>query len=364
MATLFETAMNGYNAADDMIKESRAYQAARKEYGDGVASDPGLFAAINEVQFAKNRDSRADQQLELNRRSADRQDKQEVRSESEHQQAQGIRGDSHREEGILNLVQGLRKARDDKQDLGEAFDSLVDTLPNLGVNPDDIPAMREQLIANPEILDQYYASLTNAAEQAQDIKNGGGNGTSDANKARGDVSRTIRKMRDQYDVLEEANGIVNPESGLISNVGARTSQSMVGRFIGGAIGSKEESARRTIEGLRPSLLSAMKSAEDMGAKMFDSQRDMELWLSTVSDPTQDLSTVTRLLDEFEAKYGVATNGGTIVPIKPDNTVNNGNYQRKNGTDLDQIYPGYVDPASGMVFNGGNPGDDASWTKPK
>lgn len=361
MATLFEIGMRGYALADQRIKEEKGYKAAVEQYGEGRASDPGLFSALQDQDIAANTDRRAD--------SAEaRAERIDTRSATTHSYETQSIANEQREDGLLNMVQGLRQARDGGQDLGAAFDSLAGALPNLGVSEEELPAMRQELIDNPAMLDSLYASLTDASEQAQMIENredggigGAAGGDASASKGKQDVSRVIGDMRSYYERIDELGGIRNVEAGALSNVGRAASSSTVGRFTGSTFGSEAESLRRSIEGLRPSLINAMKGAEGMGARMFDSNKDMELWLATVTDPTQDIQTVNRLLNEFEAKYGLVSAGSIPVPIRPENTVGSENYQRQNGSDIDTIAVGFRDPETGAVFNGGDPGDPTSWT---
>src|SRR5690606_28110040 len=104
-------------------------------------------------------------------------------------------------QAVLGLVNGLRQARDQGQDLGAAFDALADTLPSLGVDPKDIPQMRQALIDNPAILDQYYAALTDPVEAAKLQKiAGSGSGANQLANAE-QVGSTIGKMREYYRAL-------------------------------------------------------------------------------------------------------------------------------------------------------------------
>lgn len=363
MATLFETAMTGYNIADEMIKSKKGYDAAVEQYGEGRASAPGLFTALQNQDIDANKDRRAD--------SAEaRAERVDARNATTHSYETQSLHDEQQEDGLLNMIQGLRQARDNGQDLGEAFDGLAGALPNLGVSEEDLPAMRQELLDNPDMLDSYYAALTDASEQAQMIENrsdggisGSPGGEGGVTKAQRDVSDTIQNMSQHYERLDELGGIKSSDVGVVQSIGRAAASSTVGRFMGSTLGSEEEGLRRTIEGMRPMLLQSIIQAEGMGARMFDSNADMQMWLSVVTDPTQDIQTVRRLLKEFEAKHGVASAGGTPVPIRPGNTMNSTEYQRQNGSDIDTISVGHRDPETGAVFNGGNPGDPASWSLP-
>lgn len=357
MANMFETAVGGYQAGLAIEKDRRALKAATDKYG-AAANDPGLFSALEGLDQSKRAETRAAESHDL-KMSTGR--AQERRIQQAFDMDKKNAETTKRRQAVLGLVNGLRSARDRGEDVGEAFDALTESLPALGVDPQDIPAMREELLKDPSILDDYHASLAGpskmtaserrASDEAQKAKE-------EAKQGRVNVSRTVGKMRTLYDRLDELGGIRSTEAGRIDSMGRYAAASPVGRMVGTVLGTEEESIRRSIEGLRPSLINAMKSAESMGARMFDSNKDMELWLATVTDPSQDIQTVKRLLDEFESKYGAALNGEEIAPIAPPNT---DEYQRQDGSDTQEIHVGFKDPDTGAVFQGGDPGDPTNWT---
>lgn len=371
MATMFEVAMNGYNLADEMIKKSKGYAAAKEQYGEGRASDPGLFSALQQQDLAANQDRRAERADVRAERADWRAEETQDMAVENHQYNTRTRQDDDNKAGLLNIVQGLMQARDDGQDLGATFDSLADKLPNIGVSPEDIPAMKEELVKNPQILDSYYASLVTPAQQVALAKASGKTSATAASAAKAtqaavDVSRVTNKLRGWYDELDQMGGITNTEKGALSNIGRSISQSRLGNWTNRQIGGQESSLRSSILSMRVSLINSMKAAEELGAKMFDSNKDMEMWLATVTDPgTQDLQTTKRLLDEFEAKYGMAMAGAgaKVVPIKTQNTVGTESYLRSNGSDIDKITSGFKDPDTGAIFLGGNPGDPTNWRMP-
>lgn len=138
---------------------TRAKQAAIEKYGN-VARDPGLFTAIQDVQFGAAREGR--EVAQEGRAAA-----QEQRAAETFDIAKRDTGQAKQQQAVLGMVNGLRAARDRGEDVGAAFDNIVDTLPSLGVNPDDIPGMRQAVVDNPAVLDDYLAALGGGAAPAK-----------------------------------------------------------------------------------------------------------------------------------------------------------------------------------------------------
>jgi hypothetical protein len=370
MATLFETAMRGYDAADEMIKEGRAYKAAREEHGE-VASDPGLFSAIQDIELAKKVDSRADENLKIQQRAADRADAKEGRDARADNQTFGANETALEEDGVLNLVQGLRQARDNDQDLGEAFDALAEGLPNLGVDPADIPAMREQLVENPEILDAYYEALT---------KDTGRAGRAGAVKEVEDNAVGMQKLGDvisRIDLLESDEfsqagptvfGIPSPSDVL---------QGGFGQF-GTWPSSKAADFVFNLENLAADVRSNAFETLKGGGQITEAESKFAAdAIAALSRSTSygEFQRELRRLRAYMAALKDAANGRIngaateTVPWDDGAEVKRGtdedpNYTRKNGTGIRQIYPGFIDPDSGAKFNGGDPGAADSWTMPE
>ena len=316
MATLFEAAMGGYNAADEMISKGIAKRAAVEKYGD-MAHDPGLYSALQGIELAEKRDNRSAEMQTYNIESRSRREARDVQTHNfDHQ----TKVDDKKKDGILNLVQGLRKARDDGEDLGVAFDNMVDILPGLGVDEKDIPEMRKQLVENPDMLDEYYAALMDGKGGAKTAAAAQKKADAEAAAAEGQqkVSSTIGGMRKDIARLDELGGITSLDAGPLGNMWRWHSGSWTGRFIGRLVGGEEEKLRQAFEGKRMHLVNAVKSAEGLGAKMFDSNKDMEMWLASMGDPaSQNVKTVIDLLDEFETKYGLMLEGQPYSKIKMD-----------------------------------------------
>ena len=117
------------------------------------------------------------------------------------------------------------------------------------------------------------------------------------------VSNIVGGLRDSYNQLSSAGGITDPSKGTLSNLAARASSSGLGQFVGGAVGSQNQSVRNSIAMTRPLLLQAIMKATGMSAKQMDSNTELKLYLSTATDPTLDIEANKRALDKIEQLYG-------------------------------------------------------------
>lgn len=118
-----------------------------------------------------------------------------------------------------------------------------------------------------------------------------------------DVDKDVVKLKDMLDRLKEGGGITDTTKGAGSNIGAAIGASGVGQTIGGALGTKNQSARNELLMIRPSLLRSIMSSTGMSAKQMDSNAELKLWLSTATDPTKDYQANIAALDNIARKYG-------------------------------------------------------------
>lgn len=346
MATMAQLFAQGYQMGGDIPRKARAREAAREKYGDAV-DDPGLFAALQNMELAENRDSRAAQQQTFQQGVTTA---REGRASEQHDFTMDEAKSKSQRDAALRVVNGLRAARDRGEDVIGAFDKMRDSLLEMGVDPVDLPEMRTQLAENPDLLDSYHAALTSgtpltvkSAKAAQDTEK---DAAAEA-EGREDASEVITELRDLYTKLDEGKGITNSDVDSFSNVIRWMRSTAGGRLAGAATGTKNEEYRRSIEAIRPHLINIIKSMEGLGAKMFDSNKDMEMWLATVSDPSSGLGAVNRALDVFEARYGAAKD-----KLRDQGVANN------DARESNQIWPGYE--VDGKRFKGGNPGDPDNW----
>lgn len=117
-----------------------------------------------------------------------------------------------------------------------------------------------------------------------------------------DLDVTMATLRDAYNRLESGGGITSTEKSSVENIGATIASSGPGQFIGGMVGTDNQSARNEIEMARPGLLAAIMKATGMSAKQLDSNAELKLWLSTATDPKKDIQANRKALDNIERKY--------------------------------------------------------------
>lgn len=362
MPTLFETAVRGYEAADQLIRESRAHKAAREQYG-ARADNPGLFSALENMDLASNRDRRADEQLELQRRGVDRADRQDARQAEVHQTNMGATKDARQKDAVLNLVNGLREARDKGQDVGEAFDALADTLPGLGVSEEDLPAMREELINNPAILDQYYEALTGGKSGSSSKSSTGAAKEAEAREGSETAMRKIDDIINRIDLLESDEfNEVGPSVFGLPGVGV-----FKGGFgaLGAIPGSSAADYVSNLEALKSDIRSQAFETLKGGGQITEKESEFAANAISRMERTTSYAEFQRELRRVRAYMEALNNaaerrlaGEDVPELVWDQTDQKG-YARQNGTDTGKIWPGFR-AADGSVFRGGDPSNPENW----
>lgn len=127
------------------------------------------------------------------------------------------------------------------------------------------------------------------------------------------VSGIASELRGYYKLLKDNGGIVDTEKGGASNIGARISASGLGQALGGAVGTKNQSARNSIEQTRPLLLNAIKQATGMSAKQMDSNAELKMYLAAATDPKLDVQANEAALNNLERLYGLGKPAGGGAP---------------------------------------------------
>lgn len=94
------------------------------------------------------------------------------------------------------------------------------------------------------------------------------------------------ELRDIYKRLDQSGASVNPDRPMIPNVIARARSSGIGQLIEGAVGTEAQTERDRIASIRPNLIRRISEATGMTASQMNSDKDMQLLLDQVTDPTR------------------------------------------------------------------------------
>lgn len=129
------------------------------------------------------------------------------------------------------------------------------------------------------------------------------------------VTDIVTTLRDAYGQLHKGGGIVDPKAGAIENIGNRVQSSSVGQFVGGAVGTRNQSLRNQIKQSRPLLLQAIRQATGMTGKQMDSNVELQLYLSAATDPELDIAANMEALDNLDRLYGLGLDGDAPKPIQ-------------------------------------------------
>lgn len=152
----------------------------------------------------------------------------------------------------------------------------------------------------------------------------------------GDVEVALGTLRDAYDRLQKGGGITSTANSGVGNVLPSLASSGPGQAVGRLFGTQNQSARNDIAMARPALLAALMKATGMSAKQMDSNAELKLWLSTATDPTLDVESNRRALDNIERKYlganrpagGGQTTSGRIGATVPDQSAIDAELRRR------------------------------------
>jgi hypothetical protein len=117
------------------------------------------------------------------------------------------------------------------------------------------------------------------------------------------VDELIAGLQDQYRKLSAGGGITSTNQGALGNTQGWLSSSAAGQGIGKMFGTENQSARNSIAQSRPLLLQAIKNATGMSAKQMDSNAELKMYLAAATDPTLDLESNMRALEQLSNLYG-------------------------------------------------------------
>lgn len=367
MATIPEMFQQGVvfgKLLEDSRRKNDAFNAAKEQYGD-IAGDPGLFSALQNydvvganAQLAQDAAGRKQQQF-----SFDMQQQQQAK----------------KRQAVNGVLQSLKQARDRGEDLGSAFDRVSRVLPQLGVDPGDIGAMKASLMENPDSLDDYLAAFGGAVPSVQKVASAASYGRKAASAAPSD-SGPGGGNSDLVtaDIVGRIDKLLDParESSAQAATGAPGAKKLLGEGGFGQLGTLPSSAARdwaedlsavaegdlrtqAIEILRGTGPITEKESEFVAAGFGNLSRGQS-W-PQLKRELEDLRAYMLALSGAAQRRAAGENVPEIVP-----GAGTGAGAVKEAAPVQQapqaIYPGFKDK-SGAVFKGGDPGDKNNWEMP-
>ncbi len=126
------------------------------------------------------------------------------------------------------------------------------------------------------------------------------------------VSSIISDMIKEYNTLNDAKAIPSSERGAMANIFDYVSTGAVGKEIQKAFGTKANDSLSNITNARKLLTAAIAAATGMSSKQMDSNRELQLTLDSLSDPTQGYKSAIDTLMRIDREYGL----GTASPRTP------------------------------------------------
>jgi hypothetical protein len=133
-----------------------------------------------------------------------------------------------------------------------------------------------------------------------------------------ELASELDNIRIAYDNLNQMRAIPSTGRNVLSNIAAGTAASGVGQAVGRLAGTPEQTERDVIKSGRLRLVNAIKNATGMSAQQLNSNVELKNMLDSVTDPSQSIETVNRILDQIQETYltGAAPSMGRPGAAKP------------------------------------------------
>ena len=117
-----------------------------------------------------------------------------------------------------------------------------------------------------------------------------------------ELASELDNIRIAYDNLNRMRAIPSTGRNVLSNIAAGTAASGVGQTLGRLAGTPEQTERDVIKSGRLRLVNAIKNATGMSAQQLNSNVELKNMLDSVTDPSQSIETVNRILDQIQETY--------------------------------------------------------------
>lgn len=133
------------------------------------------------------------------------------------------------------------------------------------------------------------------------------------NKTRARVTNRLSDIASYYNELSEMGAAIDPSQSVLQNIRARAGASAGGQLLGEFLGTPEQEVRQKIEQMRPTLLSDIRVATEMGAKGLDSEKELQFYLQAVSDPRRSIGANMAALQVLNEAYGLGASDFGATP---------------------------------------------------
>lgn len=117
------------------------------------------------------------------------------------------------------------------------------------------------------------------------------------------VEKTLGRMINLYDTLDEMKEIPSEKRGPLENIGAYARGTTLGQEVEKARATPAQTKRNEIRSLQRALLNDIKNSTGMSAQEINSNFELKNMLETLSDPTQSIESVKAILADISTRYG-------------------------------------------------------------
>ena len=157
------------------------------------------------------------------------------------------------------------------------------------LRPAPAPHNAQTVVSDQGILERQpdgtWKPITVGDKTAMKPSAGGGKGDKQKmiEEGRDNVTMLLDGMENDLKELNDAGGIVSNKRNLWENTSSRLQGSTVGQFLGGTIGTKEQTLRDNLESSRGQLLLELKNAKNLPAAMMNSNMELQRQLKNLGE---------------------------------------------------------------------------------
>lgn len=129
------------------------------------------------------------------------------------------------------------------------------------------------------------------------------------------VNTVLSTLNRQYQGLVNEGGITDTSKSAISNLRTSATTNVVGQAISGAVGTKAQQYRDSIEQTRPLLLNAIKNATGMSAQQLNSNVELQTYLRAATDPKLSIQANVEAMNNISKLFGLGEEFKIEPPAK-------------------------------------------------